>query len=82
MIVSPDNVSTILDPLRQGFQADGADLLVEEATDDVVAVRLIITDDTCLECISPRPVLTRIVETTLRSTFPDFGRFELVDPRD
>jgi hypothetical protein len=65
--VTPDTVLEALAPLRQGFNADGADLCVDEASSDRVSVRLVLTDETCMDCISPTPVLTRIVETTLRS---------------
>lgn len=81
MPLTADDVNAALDPLRQGFQADGADLMVDEASDEVVAVRLVVTESTCLECVSPTPVLTRIVETAVRQRFPHVGRFVLNDPR-
>jgi hypothetical protein len=81
MTITPEAVSSALDPLRQGFQADGADLLVDAASAEAVTVRLVITDETCLECISPTPLLTQIVEAAVREDFPDVGRFALVDPR-
>ena len=81
MTISPDTVLEALAPLRAGFNADGADLSVDAATTDLVSVRLVLTDETCMECISPTPVLTRIVETTIRSSFPDIAQFQFVDPR-
>lgn len=81
MSITSEAVSSALDPLRQGFQADGADLLVDEATDEVITVRLVITDETCLECVSPTPLLTQIVEAAVREDFPGVARVELVDPR-
>ena len=81
MTVSPDAVLAALAPLRQGFNADGADLSVDEASADLIAVRLMLTEETCMECISPTAVLTRIVESTVRSSFPEVATFQFVDPR-
>jgi hypothetical protein len=79
--VSVDAVDSVLSPLREGFQADGADLAVDEATDSLVRVRLVVTEETCHECILPGDVLTQILEATVRTSFPDIDRFEFSDPR-
>jgi hypothetical protein len=80
--VTPESISAVLEPLRQGFQADGADLAIDEANDAEVKVRLIVTEDTCLDCIMPTDFLTRILESTVRDTFPEIGNFAFVDPRE
>lgn len=92
MTVSPDApggqlpvtvqvIYEILEPLRQGFQADGADLVVDKASEDLVEVRLVVTDRTCLECISPTRVLTRILESAIRERLPRVNHFSFSDPR-
>jgi hypothetical protein len=80
-MVTRDSVNVVLEPLREGFQADGADLAIEEATDALVQVRLLVSDQTCLDCIMPADVITRVLETTIRENFPGLGRFVFVDPR-
>ncbi len=81
MTVSVAAVDDVIAPLREGFQADGADLAVDEASDEVVRIRLVVTDETCFDCILPGDVLTQILETTVRGTFPDIERIEFSDPR-
>lgn len=70
-----------LAPLRAGFEADGADLAVESASLERVVVRLVLTSDTCADCIVPTTILERMISTTLRDRFPELGRLEVVDPR-
>jgi hypothetical protein len=82
VVITLESVNSALEPLREGFQADGADLAVEAASEEVVRVRLVTTEETCLECIMPAEVITRVLESSLRETFPALGRFELVDTRD
>ncbi len=79
--ISREAVSEALNPLRQGFQADGADLEVDAASVEQIVVRLVVTPQTCFDCIVPKEMLTTIVETQLRETFPGFRRLVLVDPR-
>jgi len=74
-------VAEALAPLRAGFEADGADLAVESASPELVVVRLVLTTDTCDDCIVPTQMLERLISTTLRKRFPDMGDLEVVDPR-
>ncbi len=74
-------VAEALAPLRAGFEADGVHLVVETASPARVVVRLVLTSDTCADCIVPTPVLERIISTTLRGRFPKMGHLEVVDPR-
>jgi hypothetical protein len=75
-------VNALIDPLRQGFQADGADIAVDEATDRSVTLRLVVTEHTCLDCISPKALLDRILEAAIRKDFPQLEHFRLIDPRE
>ena len=81
MAITIESVNTALGPLREGFQADGADLAVDEASESLVRVRLVVTPKTCMECIVPSDILTAIVENVIRESFPDAGRFVFVDSR-
>lgn len=81
MGITQETVGQVLEPLRQGFQADGADLAVDEANEEVVKVRLVTSPETCLDCILPTELITRVLESAVRDSFPTLGRFEFVDQR-
>ena len=70
-----------VEQLREGFQADGADLELESLEDGVARVRLVVTDETCLECIVPGEILQTVLETSLRQSVPDLRAVVLDDPR-
>lgn len=74
-------VETAIGQLREGFQADGADLELVEVTEDTVRVRLIVTAETCLDCIVPGPLLHQVIESTVQDAMPTLRRLELDDPR-
>jgi Fe-S cluster biogenesis protein NfuA len=74
-------VAEALASLRAGFEADGADLTVDTASPERVVIRLVMTDETCADCIVPTQMLERMVSTTLRGRFPEMGQLEVVDPR-
>jgi hypothetical protein len=76
--------STVVDALaalRSGFQTDGADLLVESVTDGHVVIRLVVSDETCLDCIVPKAMLEGVLTTRLAQQVPGFEQVELIDPR-
>ena len=81
MSITREAVGEVLKPLRQGFQADGADLAIDEASDDLVKVRLLTSEQTCLDCIMPADFITRVLESAVRGSFPTLGRFVFVDTR-
>ena len=70
-----------VEQLREGFQADGADLELKSLEDGVARVRLVVTDETCLECIVPGEILQTVLETSLRQSVPDLRAVVLDDPR-
>jgi len=74
-------VEAAIEELRGGFQADGADLEVMDVTDVTARVRLIVTSDTCLECIVPGPILHGVIESSVRQAMPSLERLDLDDPR-
>lgn len=81
-VVNLESVHDAIDPLRSGFQADGADLVVERATEDGVVVRLVVTDETCLDCIVPTDMLHYLVSNAINTQWPDISHIDIVDPRE
>lgn len=80
--VTTSELSEALGPLRGGFNADGADLVVESATDGSAVIRLVITDDTCLDCIVNYETLKFIITGTVTKHFPQISNIEVIDPRE
>jgi Fe-S cluster biogenesis protein NfuA len=79
--VTASELSEAIDPLRVGFNADGADLVVESATEDSAVIRLVVTDQTCLSCIVPYDTLRFIITGTVTKHFPQISTVEVIDPR-
>ncbi|TAM57571.1 hypothetical protein EPN52_13125 [bacterium] len=75
-------ITAALSELRSGFNADGADLEVVTAGASSVTVRLIVTPETCLDCIVPKSALQHIVESAVRKAHPTVQSVELIDPRE
>lgn len=70
-----------LNGLREGFQADGADLELVSLEGGVARVKLLLTDATCMECIVPGPILEQVISASLKQALPDLQRVEVEDPR-
>lgn len=73
-------VEVALQPLDEGFAADGAGLSVSGGG-DCIEVRLVLTDESCADCIVAPPLLREIVTGRLA----DVGVSEpvrLIDPRE
>jgi Fe-S cluster biogenesis protein NfuA len=70
-----------LESIRSGFNADGADLVVRHISDRRAVVELVVTPDTCLDCIVPTDILNAIVSATIRGAFPEIAEVEVQDPR-
>jgi hypothetical protein len=81
-VVTVSDLTEAIGPLRRGFNADGADLVVESATEDSTVVRLVITDETCLDCIVPHDMLEFIIAGTVTKRFPQISNVEVIDPRE
>jgi Fe-S cluster biogenesis protein NfuA len=76
------DVEKALDGLRQGFQADGADLAVVSATESEVTIRLIGSDETCWDCIVPPDQLRTVIDSVLRRSVGALETVDLIDPRE
>jgi hypothetical protein len=73
-------VDTVLQPLREGFAEDGASLAVD-STEAGIRVRLVLTDESCADCIVGPEILRAIVTGQLADagvTLP----VTVVDPRE
>jgi len=75
-------VEKALDGLRQGFQADGADLTIVSATPSEVTIQLVGNDETCWDCIVPADQLRTVVESVLRRSVSALETIDLIDPRE
>lgn len=80
-VMALDRVAQALEPFAVGFRADGAELVIEEASDEAVRIRLVTSPETCLECILSAEVITPILEAAVRNVYPGFSRFTFVDTR-
>ncbi|GII30247.1 NifU family protein [Planotetraspora mira] len=76
-----EDLEKALDGLRRGFQADGADLKVESATESQLTLRLVGDDRTCWECIIPPDRLRELIGSVLRDSVPSIETIDLIDPR-
>jgi Fe-S cluster biogenesis protein NfuA len=79
--MSAKDIEKALDGLRQGFQADGADLKVESATESQLTLRLVGGDKTCWECIIPPDQLREVIGSVLQDSVPSIETIDLIDPR-
>jgi Fe-S cluster biogenesis protein NfuA len=77
-----DSASQALDGLRGGFNADGADLVVESATESRVVVRLVVTDETCTDCIVSNGMLNYLVLNAIAEQWPGVTQVDVLDPRE
>jgi hypothetical protein len=73
-------VSAALQPLQDGFAADGASLVVE-GDGEGVRVRLSLTDESCAECIVGPDILRSIVTEQVRGAGV-VAPLTVVDPRE
>ena len=80
-MIAKADVEKALDGLRQGFNADGADLQVDDVGDSTVSIRLVGTDETCWECIVPPDQLRNVISAVLANDVPSVQSVELIDPR-
>lgn len=76
-----DQLSAGLQDIRESLQADHADLEVLGLQGTVARVRLLITPETCQECIMPRDFLEDIMLMSIKDTMPQVTKVELEDPR-
>jgi hypothetical protein len=72
----------VLNELNEIVGADGAALVLRDATDSTVVLDLDLTGANCVECVLPHDLLVDIVRTRLTESDPDIRNVELRDPRD
>lgn len=70
-----------LSGIREGLQADHADLEVIGLEASTARVRLLIGPETCQECIMPKDFLEQIMLMSLQDNSLPVSRVELEDPR-
>jgi hypothetical protein len=67
--------------IREPFNADGADVVLDGFEGGVARFRLVFGPDTCQECILPKPHIERVIRAILTDFKVDFQDVSLVDPR-
>ena len=75
-------IKQVLEQFRPGFQADGADIHLNKIDNETIYLKLIISSETCLDCILPK---TRIEPIFSRAFSGQLGRplkVCLEDPRE
>ena len=75
------NIEHILQELRPEFNKNGADLIVEEMTEYEVTLRLTFSDEACMDCILPGPLLEQGIARYLRQQAIDLA-ISVIDPRE
>lgn len=81
MSTSTTDLEQALHGLREGFNADGADLQIDDVDQERATIRLVGDDDTCWDCIVPPNTLRMVVTATLQKSCPSLQHVEIVDPR-
>ena len=78
-----ERVESALEPLRTGLNADGADLQVSaERVADEVVVSLVVTPDTCEECIVAPNLMETMVKSAVSQAVPELTNVRFYDPRN
>lgn len=70
-----------LDALRMGLTADGADLKVVARSESDVEVSLVITPETCQDCIVSTDLMETMVKNLVSQEAPEVN-VTLIDPRE
>jgi hypothetical protein len=71
-----------LDELAAIVEADGARLVVRDASASEVTIELDVSKSECPECVLPRELLVDILSSRLQEADPDLRTVELIDPRE
>ncbi len=74
-------VEKLLSGLREGYQADGYDLHVENVSDRVAKIRISAGPNACEECLVPKPIAIKMIKMTLEG-LPEIEEVELAYPTD
>jgi hypothetical protein len=71
-----------LDELGAIVEADGARLVVRDASPSSVTIELDLSASECPECVLPKDLLVDILSSRLQESDPDMRAVELIDPRE
>ncbi len=74
------DIEEILQTLRPEFNKNGADLIIEEISAYELILRLTFSDEACMDCILPGPMIEQSIEKYLRQQAIDLS-VTVVDPR-
>lgn len=78
--VAPETAAAF-EQVRAMLQADGADLVLRGIEEGRASAELILTPETCQECIVPTAILEGIILQTLQEQDPAIATVDLDDPR-
>ncbi len=73
-------IEAILQELRPDFNKNGAELLIESVSEYDLTLRLSFTDDACMDCVVPGPMIERGIEKYLRQQAIHL-EVTVIDPR-
>ena len=74
------NIEGILQTIRPEFNKNGADLIIEEISAYELTLLLTFSDEACMDCILPGPMIEQSIEKYLRQQAIDLS-VTVVDPR-
>lgn len=75
-----EQILEVLEPFRKTLQADGADLQVNNVDTENITMELVVADETCLDCIVAKPIMSNIIESQLKKCGIPFENLNLVYP--
>lgn len=80
--ISHSDLAAIVQPLAESLRADHADLEVIGYESETAHLRLVLTDEACLECIMPKDFLETMLLDVIGTAYPQVHRVALNDPRE
>jgi Fe-S cluster biogenesis protein NfuA len=83
-VTDTDALTHAIDEIRSLVQPDGADFEVVtfDADEGALALRLVLTDASCRECVMPRSMLEDVATSIVRRSVPGVARVAVEDPRE
>ncbi|MGG0719505.1 NifU family protein [Robertmurraya massiliosenegalensis] len=75
-----EEILEALDMFRKTLQADGADLQVRNVDSENITMELVIQDETCLDCIVSKSIMSNIIESQLKKKGISFENLNLEYP--
>jgi hypothetical protein len=75
-----DQLLEALKPIRETLNADGADLKIE-ADGDKIRLEIVVSEQTCVECLLPEPVTRTIIEGQLSQSGITFDSLDIIYPK-